>query len=120
MTEWEWMERKKLESYLQIYDTGKQEAWLCWLLLKKSSHHVTYPLSKGMWVEEVWQDTCIIGQQGVWMNCVDMTFFISIIMYSPHDLYDGGMRRQKKLLLLGLFLGKQGRFALTLSMMLQE
>ena len=42
------------------------------------------------------------------MHCVDMTFFISIIMSSPHDLYDGGMRRQQKILLLGLLLGEQG------------
>ena len=30
-------------------------------------------------------------------------------MFSPHDLYDGGMRRQQKLLLLWLFLGEQGQ-----------
>ena len=98
--EWGWMESKKLVRYLQIYDTRQQEAWLRWLLLKEFGHHVTYPLSKGMWVKEVWQDTCIIGQQGVWMHCVDMTSFISIIIYSPHDVYDGGVRRQQKLLLL--------------------
>ena len=89
---WVWMMSKKLESYLQIYDTGQQEAWLRWLLLKEFGHH---PLSKGMWVKKVWQDTCIIGQQGVWTHCVDMTFFISITMFSLHDLYDGGMRRQQ-------------------------
>ena len=50
---WVWMMSKELEIYLQIYDTGKQEAWLCWLLLKEFGHH---PLSKGMW-----QDTCIMG-----------------------------------------------------------
>ena len=55
--EWMWMVSKKLESYLQIYDIGQQEAWLRWLLLKEFGHH---PLSKGMWRKDVWQDTCII------------------------------------------------------------
>ena len=82
LVEWMWMESKKLESYLQIYDIGQQEAWFHWLLLKDFGHH---PLSKGMW-----QDTCIMEKQRVWMHCVDMTFFT---MFSLHDLYDGGMRR---------------------------
>ena len=43
------------------------------------------------------------------MNFVDMTSFMSIIMFSPHDLYDGGVRRQQKLLLLWLFLVEQGQ-----------
>ena len=93
--------RKRLESHLQIFDTGQQEARLHWILLKEFGHH---PVSKGMW-----QDTCIIGQEGVWKHCVDMTFFISITMFSLHDLYDGGMRRQQKLLFLSLFLGEQGQ-----------
>ena len=93
MDECMWMVRKRLEIYLQIYDTGKQEAWLRWLRLKDFGHYVTYPLSKGMWVEKVWQGTCIIWQQGVWMCYVDMTSFMSIIMFSPHDFYDGGVRR---------------------------
>ena len=70
---------------------------------------MTYPLSKGMWVEKVWQDTCIIGRQGVWTHFVDKKFFISITMFSPHDLHDGGMRRQQNPLLLGLFLGEHGK-----------
>ena len=89
---WVWMMRKKLESYLQIYDTGQQEAWLRWLLLKEFGHHL---LSKGMW-----QDTCIMGQQGVWTHCVDITFFMSITMFSLHDFDDGSIRRQKNILLL--------------------
>ena len=30
-------------------------------------------------------------------------------MFSPHDFYDGGMRRQENPLLLWLFLGEQGQ-----------
>ena len=86
--EWEWMEREKLVRYLQIYDTGKQEAWLHWLLLKEFGHHGTYPFSKGMWMEGTWQDTCIMGQQGVWMHYDDIVIFFSL-----HHLYDGGMMR---------------------------
>ena len=70
---------------------------------------MTYPPSKGMWMEKVWQDTCIIVQQGLWTHCIDMTFFISITMFSPHDLYDGGMRGQQNPLFLGLFLGEHGQ-----------
>ena len=109
MDEWVWMVRKRLESYLKIYDTRQQEAWLRWLLLKEFGHHVTYPLSKGMWVEAVWKDTCIIGQQEVWMHYDDMKFFISIIIFSSHDLYDEGMGKKQKLLLLGLLLGEHGK-----------
>ena len=87
-----WMVTKGLVSHLHVYDTGQQEAWLRWLLLKEFGHHVTYPSSKGMLVEETWQDTCIIWQQGVWVHCVDMIFFMSISIFSPHDFYDGGVR----------------------------
>ena len=52
LDEWVWMVSKRLVSNLHIYDTGQQEAWLRWLLLKELGHHMTYPLSKGMWVEE--------------------------------------------------------------------
>ena len=69
----------------------------------------TYPFSKGMWVEGAWQDTCIIGQKGVWMHYDDMKLFIPCIISSPHVLYDGGMRRQQKLFLLWVFLGEQGQ-----------
>ena len=75
-----------------------------WLLLKEFGHLETYPLSKGMREEGVWQDTCIIGKQGVWMHFDDM-----IIMSSPHDLYDGGMRRHQKNLFLWGTLGEQGQ-----------
>ena len=85
MDGWVWVMSKNLESYLQIYDTGQQEAWLRWLLLKEFGHH---PLSKGMW-----QDTYIMGQQRVWTHCVVITFFMSITMFSLHDLDDGSMRR---------------------------
>ena len=43
------------------------------------------------------------------MHCVDMTLFMSIIIYSPHDLYDGGVREQQELLLLWLLLGEYGQ-----------
>ena len=76
-----------------------------WILLKEFGHH---PLSTGMWGKDVWQDACIIGQQGVWTRCVDIEFFISITMFTLHDLYYGGMGRQQNLLLLWLFLGEQG------------
>ena len=42
------------------------------------------------------------------MNCVDLTIFISILMFSSHGLYDGSMGRQQKLFLLWLYLGEQG------------
>ena len=108
MDEWVWMERKRLLSHLNIYDTVYQEAWLRWLLLKEFGHHVTYPSPKGMVVEETWQDNCIIWKQGVWFHYVDMTLFLSIIISSPHDLYDGGVREQQELLLLWLLLGEYG------------
>lgn len=98
MIEWMSTESKKLVSYLQIYDTGQQEAWLHWLLLKEFGHH---PLSK-----VIWQDTCIFEQQRVWMHGVDM-IFMSFIIFSSHGLYDGSMGRQKNPLLLCLFLGEQ-------------
>ena len=46
--EWMWLMSKELGGYLQIYDTGQQEAWLRWLLLKEFGPH---PLSKGMWLD---------------------------------------------------------------------
>ena len=75
-----------------------------WLLLKEIVHNVTYPYPKGTMVEETWQDTCIIWQQGVWVHYADMKFFMSIKIYSPHDLYDGGVRGEQELLLLWLLL----------------
>ena len=43
MVEWMWMESKKLESYLQIYDTGQQEILLLGMFLREqgkiSSHN---------------------------------------------------------------------------------
>ena len=34
--------------------------------------------------------------------------FISFIMFSSHDLYDQGVRRQQELFFLGLLLGEHG------------
>ena len=48
-----------------------------------------------------------MGQKRVWAHYVDMTFFISITMFSLHDLYDGGMGKQQNILLLWMFLGEQ-------------
>ena len=74
MIEWIWLMSKELGDYLQIYDTGQQEAWLCWLLLKEFGHRLanTLPKSKRM-------DTYIIEQHKVWMHGVDM-ILISFIM----------------------------------------
>ena len=78
--EWMWRMSKDLGGYLQNYDTGRQEAWLCWLLFKKFGHHLNlqiydtqqqeawlhwlllkefghhlaYTLPKGMGMEEMW------------------------------------------------------------------
>ena len=90
---WVMLMNKRLESHLQIYDTGQQEARLRWLLLKEFGRHVTYPISKGMLVVGTWHGTCIIWKQGVWLQWVDVTFFMSIIMFSLHGLYDGDVRR---------------------------
>ena len=91
MDQWMWVESKKLEIYLQLYDTGQQEARLHWLLLREFGHHETYPFSKGMWEESTWQGTCIMGQQGVWIHYDDV-----IIMFSPHGLHDGGLLGQQR------------------------
>ena len=34
------MKSKNLVRYFQIYDTGHQEAWMRWLLLKEFGHHL--------------------------------------------------------------------------------
>ena len=68
-----------------------------------------------------WHGTCIIWKQVFWVHCDDMEFFMSIIMFSPHDLYDGGVRRQQELLLLWLLLGEYGlNFSHTLHDILGE
>ena len=43
------------------------------------------------------------------MHYVGMKFFMSIIISSPHDLYDGYVREQRELLLLWLLLGGHGK-----------
>ena len=43
-----------------------------------------------------------------------------VIMLSPHELYDGGMMRQQRHLLLWRIRREQGQISLTLGMMLQE
>ena len=60
LVDWMWMVSKNLVSYLQIYDTRQQEAWLRWLLLKEFGHHLAYTLSKGMRMEKMWQDADIM------------------------------------------------------------
>ena len=77
-----------------------------WLLLNKFGHHLEYNLSKGKWMEKMWQDACIIEQQRVWMHDVDV-IFISFIMFSSHDLYDESMGRQQNILFLWMFFGEQ-------------
>ena len=92
MIEWMWMVSKKMVSYLQIYDTGQQEAWMRWLLLKVFGHHLEYTISKGMRMEKMWQDAGIMEQQRVWMHSDDATF-ISFTMSSSHVLYDESIRK---------------------------
>ena len=60
LVEWMWMESKKPVSYLQLYDTGQQEAWRCWLLLKEFGNHLPDTLSKDMRMENMWQDVGIM------------------------------------------------------------
>ena len=67
---------------------------------------MTYPSSRDMLGGVTWLGTYIIWQQGVWVHCVDMKFSMSIIISSPHDLYDGGVRRQQDFFLLWKFLGE--------------
>ena len=65
---------------------------------------MAYPSSRGMREEDTWQGTCIMGQQGVWMHYYDM-----IILFSLHQLYDGGMMRQQRPLLLWRIKRGQGK-----------
>ena len=37
--EWIWMRSKRFPTFLKIYDTGHQEAWLCWLLLGEYGYY---------------------------------------------------------------------------------
>ena len=39
--EWIWMRSRRSPTFLQIYDTGKKEAWLCWLLLGEYGYYPT-------------------------------------------------------------------------------
>ena len=97
--------RKRLESHLKIYDTGQQEARLCWLLLKEFGHYMTHSISKSWLVDEPWHGTCIIGKKGVWMYWGDVIYFISNIMLLLHSLYGDDVGRKQELLLLWKFLG---------------
>lgn len=99
--EWTWEKSKRLVSHLKIYDIGQHEAKLRWLLLREFGHHKTYPFSKGMWEEKTWQDTCIIWK-GVWEYYDD-------VIFSPHGLYDGGMMRQQRNLVLWRIEREQGQ-----------
>ena len=72
--EWVWMRRKGMIFHLKIYNTGQQEAWLRWLLLKEFGHHLEYPFSRRMGVEERWQDVCIFGQQRARINGANMEY----------------------------------------------
>ena len=106
LVEWMWMVSKEQVSYLQIYDTGQQEAWLRWLFLKEFGHHLAYIISKGMMMEKMWKDVGIMEQQRVWMHSDDATF-ISFTMSSSHVLYDESIRKQQEPLFLGLFFGEK-------------
>ena len=100
---WVRMVSKRLVSHLQIYDTGQQEAWLRWLLLKEFGHHVTYPFSKGMKWFEALHGTHMLWQQKIWLYG---EFYKSIIIMLLHDLYDDGVRRQQDFMLLWKLLGE--------------
>ena len=102
---WVRLMSKGLVSHLQIYDTGQQEAWLCWLLLKYFGHHVTYPMSKGVLWFGALHDNHMLWQQKIWLYGA---FYKSTIMMLFYDLFDGEMRRQQRLLLLWLLLGEYG------------
>ena len=78
---------KDMGGYLKIYDTGQQEAWLRWLLLKEFGHPLANTLLK---IRRM--DTCNIEQHRVWMHNVGVTL-ISLIVSSSQELYDGSMRR---------------------------
>ena len=54
--------------------------------------------------EGTWQGTLIMGQQGVWIHYDGM-----IIMFSLHNVYDGGMMRQQRSLLLRRIGREQGQ-----------
>ena len=69
--------------------------------MEEFDHHT---LSKGMW-----QDTCIMEQKRVWAHCVGITFFMSSTMLSLHGWDDGSMRKQQRILLLGMLLREQGK-----------
>ena len=89
MDEWVLMVSKRLVSRLQIYDTGKQEAWLHWLLLKEFGNEVTYPISKGMLWFEALHDTHMIWQKNIWPSVyLDPYGFNKVIdeWYSYGDL----------------------------------
>ena len=107
MVEWMWMESIKLVIFLHIYDTRQQEAWLRWLLLKEFGHHLAYTLPKSRRKEERWKDACIIRKHGFWIHDVDVTF-ISFIVSSSHELYDGSTRRHQALWLLELYSRERG------------
>ena len=66
---------------LLAVNTGQQEAWLCWLLLKEFGHHLACTLSKGMRMEKMWQDDGIMEQQRVWMHSDDATFSHSLCLH---------------------------------------
>ena len=77
---------------------------MCWLLLRDFGQPMACPLPWGEKRREDWQDTFIMGQKGVWMHYDNV-----IIMFALHRLYDGGMRRQQRHLLLWRIEREQGK-----------
>lgn len=63
---------------------------------------------KGVLLVGTWHDTYIMWQQGVWLYWADLIFFMSIIMFLLHGLYDYNVRRQQELFFLWLLLGEYG------------
>ena len=74
-----WMGSKSLLNHLKVYETGQQEAMLRWLLLREFVQAMTCPFPWGEKRKEDWQDTFIMGQQGVWMHYDGMVIFFHYI-----------------------------------------
>lgn len=101
--EWMWMKGKRMVSLLQIYDIGKQETMLRWLLLRDFGRHKTYPFSWDMEKEEDWQDSYTMVQRGACVHYDEMVFFLPLIVLPSHICYGGSMEEQQTFLLLGLY-----------------
>lgn len=108
-----WMEimRKWMESYLQIYETGYQEAWLRWLLFGEYGYHPKFQI--GMF--HALQSTKVMQQQEEWLCSLllreygqDISFYISIGVSLFHTLHSSDEVYQFEAWLCWLLLGEHG------------